>query len=429
MSATSALALTDPNNELQPLQEFSTDMAMTRAMHEVQGAIIVAQRFKRNEDEIYQSLMRSCKRTSFAERAEYKYERGSKKNPDTGEWEKNYVQGPSVYLSREMVRLWGNIQVGTEIIRDDDDTRHIRSFAWDVQTNAKRFKEASFRKLIQRKKKVKDQKTGKMKDAWPPETEWVRPDERDLRELTNKQGAICERNASLELMPDDFVYDARMEARNTILNEAKIDPDAVKKKVLSGFDSINVAAADLEIYLGHAIATCSPAELTDLRQLYAAIAEGNTTWKEIMDAKTGGESDVVTADQANEFFQTYMASGWKAPQASAWLDKAFKVKDGRKIPVDGFEKAMEWAKSKPSDPAPKTEAKPEVKGEVISPNKNAAPEQAALVLDSSDPTQNKIAQLFDILETPEKMRKNLLHDYAGRLGDLASELEGQLPQD
>lgn len=429
--ASNALSLTE-NHELQPLQEFSTDMAMSRAMHEVQGAIIVAQRFKRDEDSIYQSLIKSCKRSTFAERAEYKYKRGKKLNEETNQWEDNYVQGPSVYLSREMVRLWGNIQVGTEIIRDDNDTRHIRSFAWDVQTNAKRFKEASFRKLIQRKKKVLDPKTKKMKDAWPPETEWVTPDERDLRELTNKHGAICERNASLELMPDDFIWDARMMARETILNEAKTDPDMVKKKVLVGFGALSITANDLESYLGHPVASCSPAELTELRQLYAAIMDGNTTWTEIMDGKTAGEAETITLEQANEWFQTYTTSGWNAQQASAFLQskgngKEWKVADGRKIPVDGLEKAMEWAKTKPQG-ATQAEAKPKPKeGEVISPNKNAAPPKADLVLDANDPIQKKLMQLFEILEIAPKMQQSMMRDAQGDLSKLVADLDSQLP--
>ena len=413
------LALND-EKDLQRSQEYNIDAQMSRAMKEVEGAFIIAQRFKRNEDEAYQALMRSCKRSTFAERAEYKYPRGKKKDETTGRWVDNIVSGPSVYLSREAIRLWRNVQIGTEIVRDTEDERHIRSYALDLETNVRRFAEATFRKLIQRK----------VKDSNPPRTEWVRPDERDLRELSNKHAAICERNCSIQLLPDDFIQDARDASRQTMLRDAGADPDAAKKKLINAFDAINISVASLEAYIGHPIAECSPQEIADLRGVWSSINDGNSTWAELVESKADDTSGgTVTADQANEFFQTYMASGWKAPQASAWLDKAFKVKDGRKIPVDGFEKAMEWAKSKPSDPPAKTAAKPETKGEVISPNKNAAPEQAALVLDAADPVQNKIAQLFDILETPAKMREGLLHDYDGRLGDLAAELEGQLPQD
>ena len=47
-------------------------------------------------------------------------------------------------------------------------------------------------------------------------TEWTVPDERDLRELTNRRGAICVRNAILALVPPDLVEDAMATADQTL---------------------------------------------------------------------------------------------------------------------------------------------------------------------------------------------------------------------
>lgn len=410
------LALNDSPKEFQPLQEFNTDAAMMRAVHEVQGAIIVAQRFPRNEDNAYQALMRSCQRTSFAEKVEYSYPRGKKKDEATGKWVDNIVSGPSVYLSREMIRLWGNSQVGTEIIRDDEDTRHIRSFAWDCQTNFRRFAESTFRKIVQRKNKA----TGN--------TEWVRPDERDLRELSNKQSAITERNSSLQILPYDFVEDARIMARDTLAKGASQDPEGTRKRLLLGFGGLNVTADQLEEYLGHPVAQCSPATLVELRKLYVAINDGQTTWAEIMEAKREADTTTVTLDQANEWFRTYKATGHTTEAATAFLDEAFKIKDSRKIPSDGLDKAMEWAKT-----STKAETKP---GEVISPNKSAAPEKAVDVTpkdnpkSESDPEMEKrLIQLFDIHGSSAKSRAAMRQDYAGRLKELVDKLESALPQD
>lgn len=420
---TTSLALAEDQNALQPLQEFNTDAAMIRAMKEVEGAFIIAQRFKRNEDEAYQSIMRACKRTTFAERAEYKYPRGKKLNEETGKWEDNIISGPSVYLSREMIRVWGNVQVGTEIVRDTDDERHIRSYALDLQTNVRRFAETTFRKLIQRKKKEKDSKTGKLKDIYPPVTEWVRPDERDLRELHNKHAAIAERNCSLQLLPDDFIYDARMSSRGTLMSEATNDPDAAKKKLILAFGELNIPIGEVEEVIAHSIAACSPAEIVELRQIWSAIRDGNTTWAEVRDSKINENAESIKLEQADEFFRACQASGYSTEETTSFLQSTFKVKDSRKIPTDGFEKAMAFAKTAKN-------GKPEAKaGEVLSPNKNAPPENTAPAQQTLTALLDRLDQLFDIDGTKPKHRETLKVQYAGRIKELVDKLEADLPQD
>lgn len=415
------LTLNDSPKELQRIQEFNTDAAMMRAVHEVQGAIIVARRFPRNEDQAYQSLMKSCQRSSFAEKVEYSYPRGKKKNEQTGQWEDNIISGPSVYLSREMIRLWGNAQVGTEIIRDDEDSRHIRSFCWDVETNFRKFAESTFRKLVQRKNSVTKL------------TEWVRPDERDLRELSNKQSAITERNSTLQVLPFDYVEDARAAARETLTKGAAQDPEGTRKRLLTAFGGMNVTADQLEEYLGHPVAQCSPTTLVELRKLYTALNEGQTTWSEVMEQKRDTETTAVSLEQANEWFRLYQTNGHTAEEAAAWLHETFKVKDSRKMPSDGFDKAMEWAGKKVAKA-----------GEVISPNKDAAPEKTVNVTPAIEdrlPTEpmsetiaaedlnKRLEQLFDIHGTKPKYRESMRRDYAGRMKELVDKLEADLPQD
>jgi len=425
-----ALSLNNQGTELevQRMEEFGVDASTAREIQKIQGSIIVAQKFKRNEDEIYQSLIMTCRRTSFAERGEYKYPRGNKKD-ENGNWVPNIISGPSVYLSRAAIRSWGNVEIGTTIIRDTEDERQIRSEVWDMQTNVRRYAEASFRKLIQRKKK-----DSKGKDIFPSVTEWVRPDERDLRELTNKHAAICERNAAIQLLPDDLIQDARMACRKTLMAESTQDPAEARRKVVMAFAELNVTVLELEKYLGHPLAQCSPVELTDLRQVFSAIKEGNATWAELMDAQEEAADGLVSEEDAIGFYTAWKASGWTAQQAAAWLQQTFKIKDGRKMPQEGLPKAMEWARSKP-----------QTMGEVIQPNKDAVPSSEVVVDAKADAEKavdnlfppatdedpgvvKAIHQLFDILGTPPKMQKTLLNDYKGKLAELKAKLEKDLPE-
>src|SRR5438876_1972027 len=116
---------------------------------EIQSAIIIAKRFPRNEDAAFEKLMKAASRSSFAEEAFYRFPRGWVKDEETGKWVRNIVEGPSVNIAREGARVWQNVRYGLEIVSDDDESRHIRGWAWDVETKTKVSVEDKFKKLIQ----------------------------------------------------------------------------------------------------------------------------------------------------------------------------------------------------------------------------------------------------------------------------------------
>jgi hypothetical protein len=244
---------------------------------EIQSAIIIARHFPRNEDQAFARLMKASKRPSFADEASYSFKRGKKKDEETGKYVDNYVEGPSVNLAREAARVWGNIRYGLEVIRDDEETRQIRGWAWDLETNVKVTAEDDFKKLVQRKQYGDD---GKAKG-----TAWVTTDERDLRELTNRRGAILVRNCILQLMPMDLIDDSRSECNKTIESKAKTDPEGERKKIIIAFASLNVTPDMIEQKLGHKLAECSPTEISSLRKIYKSISDGNSTWAEYVEPK------------------------------------------------------------------------------------------------------------------------------------------------
>lgn len=253
----------------QESNELAPSAAVEAARQEVQAAVILAKRFPRNEDQAYQRLMKSCQRPAFAADVTYSFPRGG-----------TTITGPSIYLAREFARLWGNIRHGVDVIADDDEVRTIRAWAWDLESNTKVHHDVPFKKLIQRKRNG--------------QTQWIEPDERDLRELTNKHAAIAKRNCLLELLPSDMVDDAVARANKTLIDSASKDPDEARKNLITAFGTINISVENLEAFLGHKVATCSPAELVELRSVYKSIRDGNTTWSEAAAAKTS-KSDELAA--------------------------------------------------------------------------------------------------------------------------------------
>lgn len=263
--ATRETALTRPDMEMPTSlmaneNEMGVARQSTQAAQEIQAAVFMARRFPRNEERAYTAIMKSCARYSFADQVTYSYPRGGQK-----------VEGPSVYLAREMARVWGNIRYGTRVLHEDEDKLKGEAFAWDLETNTLRTAEFKVPKLIQRKVSGS--------------TQWVKPDERDLREQFANIGARYERECVLKLMPSDFVQDAIAAATQTIEAGVAADPELAKKQMLVGFQKLSITPDMLQEYLGHPVGQCSPKEITDLRQIWKSIAAGEAKWADFVKPK------------------------------------------------------------------------------------------------------------------------------------------------
>lgn len=214
------------------------------AIQEIQATIVVAKKFPRNNDECWEKLMQSCRRQSFAKMARYTYPRSGKD-----------ITGPSVHLARTAGQCYGNIRYGVDIIRDDDENRSIVGWAWDVENNVRASYPDHFKKLIYRKKGG-----------------WIVPDERDLRELTNRRGAIALRNALIHIMPKDYIEDASAMCLKTLKDNIK-DPAGEKKRLILAFGEIGVTVKMLTEYLK--TSEWSPDDLVELQGVIDAISEGH----------------------------------------------------------------------------------------------------------------------------------------------------------
>jgi hypothetical protein len=274
-------AIIASGNTNQNLGEANIASSVARVQAETQAAIIVAQRFRRSEMQCRQDLINAVKASPrLAEKTTYSYPRGKRQDPVTGEWVENIISGPSTYIAREAARTWGNLAAGTEVIRDDDNERQIRSFAWDMQTNVRWYAEASFKKLIQRSSW--ETKNGKREKV----TKWVVPDERDLRELTNKYASIGERNCILKIIPSHMIDEVVDVSRQVSKEEAAKHPEAIRAKLADAFQSEGINVAMLEEYLGHPLKELTPDKIVELRSIYQALHEGNATWDDYRNPTT-----------------------------------------------------------------------------------------------------------------------------------------------
>jgi hypothetical protein len=253
-------------------REVGAVAASAREEAEIKAAIFLARQFLRDEAAAYTKIMRSCQRPGLAEEAVYSFPRGGQT-----------VKGPSVNLAREIARCWGNIRYGLRVVSVTEDMVHIRGYAYDMETNAYVEHEDEFAKRIYRKNKG-----------------WVEPDERDLRELINRRGAILVRNAILQVVPSDIVEAAQREAEQTMIKAAKGElkqskEEAIRRLALA-FSNIAVTTDMLSAYLKHPLENASPEEVANLRSVYKSIMDGNSKREDYFDLNAGKPKSESNAD-------------------------------------------------------------------------------------------------------------------------------------
>lgn len=239
--------------ENKSVVESSAD-AVSRAESEIKARMLMALKFPRNESESLSKVLKSCDRPEFAAKAFYEYPRGGQK-----------ISGISVNLAREFARYWRNIAYGFSILVDDDNQIILEGWSWDLESNTRISEQASFKKLIYRKA-----------------TGWTKPDERDLRELVNKHGAIASRNCLLKLFPRDMLDMAFGAARQSVKNDvSKESIDITKAKAIKQFSEYGITVEDLEKHIEMSSDNWSNEEITQLRGLHSALKDGQVKASEI----------------------------------------------------------------------------------------------------------------------------------------------------
>lgn len=239
----------------------TTEAEKSKSIAEIQASLIMAQRVPRNESKAFANMARSLDRINFSRKCLYAFPRGAKT-----------IEGPGIVLAREAARCWGNMRYGITIIHETDDDRTVEGWAWDLETNVRTASQSTFKKLVQRKQKTP-----------PYETTWVKPDERDLRELTNKHGSLCLRNAILQLMPQDIIDDCVVKAKQVV--SKGVEGKNIKKEragVINIFEQFGITVDDLEEHVGYKSDNWQSQDIATLMGLANGLKDGNVSRDDII---------------------------------------------------------------------------------------------------------------------------------------------------
>jgi hypothetical protein len=228
-----------------------TAVEQSRAVAEVQAAIVVAQQVPRDINSAIFEMRQSCQQMFLAERAFFRYSRGS-----------GNITGASVHLARELARCWGNIQYGLVEMRRDDEfgQSEMQAFAWDVEKNSRN--SSTF--IVPHKR---DQKGGPKQLT----------DMRDIYENNANNGARRVREAIFAILPPWFVEEAKQICTKTLADGGgKPLPQRIADAIRA-FEGIGITQDRIETKLGRPSGKWTEHDVAQLLVAFQSIQRGEVT--------------------------------------------------------------------------------------------------------------------------------------------------------
>ena len=288
------------------VQETASSAVAAQAKAMVEARYVMALRRPRQWDQVRQDLLKECRRPSFANNKSAYYRKPIGKG----------VEGLGIRFVEVALRCMTNVLVETTMIFEDETKEVHRVSVTDLESNVTYPLDVRVTKTVERSSPSDDGSyISVRKNSWGNNTYTVPGTEDDILNKRAAQVSKAIRTLGLRIIPGDLQDEAEDIIKSVRLNEAARDPDAERKRIADAFGEIGVKAADLAAYLGHSLDTCSPAELVDLRGIYGAIRDGESSWKSVMDnkAEQSGKSgsDTKTLPTCSDESFDKKKAGWR----------------------------------------------------------------------------------------------------------------------
>ncbi len=319
----------------------------------IEARCIMAMQRPRNWKTVRVKLLGECERPGFAESAIYRKPVGKKLDRETGEWVQNYVEGLSVRFAEAALRYMTNFYGSATSIYDDHEKAIHRVTVMDLESNATIEIDVTVTKTVERRELKRGQRPLSVRTNSYGETVNILPATDD--EVLNKANALISkalRNGVLRLLPGDIQDDCEFKCRATQRKSDKEDPGAALNKLFDGFAAIGVMPNQLADYLGVTEVThLEPKQLGELRAIYAAIRDSETTWSEVMAARMPDAEATLEQKKASADVQAILERAGKGKGAPAPNGKA---PEGQ--PADGSKPTSGEPQAAASDATPATPA-------------------------------------------------------------------------
>lgn len=253
----------------------ATVVEQSRAVAEVQAAVVIAQKRPRDKARAMADMREACAIPALAERAFFRFPRAGQQ-----------ITGSSVHLARELARCWGNIDYGVkELDRNDENgNSEMLAFAWDMETNSR--SETTF--IVPH---VKNTKGGSRRLT----------DMRDIYENNANNAARRLRECIFAVLPVWFTVEAEDRCRATIASGGGKPLAQRVADCISTFASILVSRRQLEVKIGREVSQWVDQDVATLGVIYKSIRRGEVVKDDEFPVETmsGATSALDQFEQAN----------------------------------------------------------------------------------------------------------------------------------
>lgn len=271
--------------------ETASTVLAAQAVAVIQARTSLAAARPRDLDVVREKVLKECRRPGFADAAIYHKPIG------------DGVEGLSIRFVEAALRCMGNVSQDTATIFDDEKRRMVRVTVSDLESNVTYTIDITLRKVVDRSR-IKDGDV-LVSQRLNSKGYKVYTIEATDDEILDKQNALISkavRTQGLRVIPGDIQDEAKALCYRVLDDRAAKDPDGERRKIFDSFNTVGVTVEQLKTYLGHDGSTLNPKEISTLRGLFAAVREGETSWRDIMESRASASPKspaATTETQAN----------------------------------------------------------------------------------------------------------------------------------
>lgn len=251
----------------------------------VQARTLMAVKFRNDIDVTRQGVLKECSRPQFAETAMYALPRAGKT-----------IRGLSIHFADMALQHMRNVQIQYHVELDNEQQRIVRVTAVNLETNSSWDELAVVDKTVERKRLKEGQvPISQRLNSYGDVVFIVPADEGDFVVKMRAELAKRRRDVILRCIPEWLREEAIDCINETMRKPPSADVDLMlvlgkqRRKLLDRLHARGVTAEQVALYLGHPAEHMTGGEYRDLIQVGQALAEGSTTWDEVIQQRRGAD--------------------------------------------------------------------------------------------------------------------------------------------
>jgi hypothetical protein len=287
-------------SEVTVTGDLAVAAAAAKAAKEIELAFAIA--FKsppRNIDVFRETMIRHCRRKTFAETALYCRPAGRERDPATGQWRDAFAINFSIRFMEAAIQAWQHVHTTASITFENSEKRLLNVKVFDLQNNVSYAADAMIEKLVERRELKDRVERGRRLNSSNETVYLVDATKDEVRSATGAERSKLIRDQAQRLFPRDVLEECRAYIDSTVKDENAKDPDSAKKKILDKFASLGIGASMLAEYMGgQPFESLTADGLSALGALFNGLKDGQWTWPEVMKSKREqAESAVAPAKE------------------------------------------------------------------------------------------------------------------------------------